>query len=66
MKDFESFQQALAERGSQIDGPNGNGEPTYMDSLMTSMSLVLDEFYRHLTVRMPAQDIYMALSPMVF
>lgn len=50
MKDFESFQQALAERGSQIDGPNGNGEPSYMDSLMTSMSLVLDEFYRHLTV----------------
>ncbi|KAF8337375.1 uncharacterized protein EI90DRAFT_2644376 [Cantharellus anzutake] len=49
MKDFEAFQAALAERGSQVDGPNGNGEPTYMDSLMTSMSLVLDEFYKHLT-----------------
>ncbi len=66
MKDFESFQQALAERGSQIDGPNGNGEPTYMDSLMTSMSLVLDEFYRHLTVRLPAQAVHTVVPLMIF
>lgn len=48
MHDFEAFQEALAtHRGTTDD----EGEPTYMNSLMNSMSLVLDEFYKHLTVR---------------
>ncbi|GAA5955323.1 hypothetical protein JCM3765_003281 [Sporobolomyces pararoseus] len=46
MRDFELFQQALFQRrkthGEDVDGP------AYMDSLMNSMSLVLDEFYKHL------------------
>jgi hypothetical protein len=46
MRDFELFQQSLLERrkthGEDVDGP------AYMDSLMNSMSLVLDEFYKHL------------------
>ncbi|GAA6013556.1 hypothetical protein JCM11491_002706 [Sporobolomyces phaffii] len=46
MRDFELFQDALVERrrthGEDVDGP------AYMDSLMNSMSLVLDEFYKHL------------------
>lgn len=52
MKDFEAFQRALSEHGSQRTGGSrsGDGEPNYMDSLMNSMSLVLDEFYNHLTV----------------
>ncbi|TFY60216.1 hypothetical protein EVJ58_g5294 [Rhodofomes roseus] len=46
MHDFEAFQEALAtHRGTTDD----EGEPTYMNSLMNSMSLVLDEFYKHLT-----------------
>ncbi|CCM02732.1 uncharacterized protein FIBRA_04839 [Fibroporia radiculosa] len=46
MHDFEAFQAALAtHRGTTDD----EGEPTYMNSLMNSMSLVLDEFYQHLT-----------------
>jgi len=50
MQDFEAFQRALAEHGSQSSGVRaGDGEPNYMDSLMNSMSLVLDEFYNHLT-----------------
>ncbi|CAL1701861.1 unnamed protein product [Somion occarium] len=46
MKDFEAFQQALASHSGTTDD---EGEPTYMNSLMNSMSLVLDEFYQHLT-----------------
>ncbi|GAA5896883.1 GTPase NPA3 [Sporobolomyces salmoneus] len=46
MRDFEKFQESLMERrrthGEDVDGP------AYMDSLMNSMSLVLDEFYKHL------------------
>ncbi|CAO3691108.1 unnamed protein product [Rhizopus stolonifer] len=38
MTDFEKFQMALAQ------------DTTYMSSLMSSMSLVLDEFYNHLKV----------------
>lgn len=45
MADFEAFQAALAGSGSSRDS---DGEPTYMNSLMNSMSLVLDEFYKHL------------------
>ncbi|KAM0793100.1 hypothetical protein ACM66B_000581 [Microbotryomycetes sp. NB124-2] len=44
MRDFETFQQALLERREQA----GDDGPGYMDSLMNSMSLVLDEFYKHL------------------
>jgi GPN-loop GTPase len=47
MKDFEVFQEALAAHGGATDL---EGEPTYMNSLMHSMSLVLDEFYKHLKV----------------
>ncbi|TFK98352.1 hypothetical protein BDV98DRAFT_552911 [Pterulicium gracile] len=45
MQDFEAFQEALATHGSSTDS---EGEPTYMNSLMNSMSLVLDEFYKGL------------------
>jgi hypothetical protein len=48
MQDFESFQAALASNAGTRDA---DGEPTYMNSLMNSMSLVLDEFYKHLKVR---------------
>jgi len=47
MQDFEAFQTALATHSGSRDG---EGEPTYMNSLMNSMSLVLDEFYKHLKV----------------
>lgn len=47
MEDFESFQEALATR----DRTDADGEQTYMSSLMNSMSLVLDEFYKGLKVR---------------
>jgi len=46
MQDFETFQAALASQ----DNRDADGEPTYMNSLMHSMSLVLDEFYQHLKV----------------
>ncbi|KAI0925389.1 hypothetical protein AcV7_005646 [Taiwanofungus camphoratus] len=46
MHDFEAFQEALASHRGTTDE---EGEPTYMNSLMNSMSLVLDEFYKHLT-----------------
>jgi len=45
MTDFEAFQAALATHGGARDA---EGEPTYMNSLMNSMSLVLDEFYKNL------------------
>ncbi|KAK4058191.1 hypothetical protein OIO90_000930 [Microbotryomycetes sp. JL221] len=45
MRDFETFQQALYEKKQNSGGEDG---PGYMDSLMNSMSLVLDEFYKHL------------------
>jgi GPN-loop GTPase len=47
MRDFEAFQEALATHQSTSDD---DGAPTYMNSLMNSMSLVLDEFYKHLKV----------------
>lgn len=47
MQDFEAFQLALASHPGSKDS---EGEPTYMNSLMNSMSLVLDEFYKHLKV----------------
>ncbi|KIM44220.1 hypothetical protein M413DRAFT_68229 [Hebeloma cylindrosporum] len=46
MADFEEFQAALAtDKGSR----DSEGEPTFMNSLMNSMCLVLDEFYKNLT-----------------
>ncbi|KAF5319358.1 hypothetical protein D9619_008677 [Psilocybe cf. subviscida] len=42
MHDFELFQAALNQEHDM------EGEPTYMNSLMNSMSLVLDEFYKNL------------------
>lgn len=48
MQDWETFQAALATHQGTTDD---EGEPTYMNTLMHSMSLVLDEFYKHLTVR---------------
>jgi len=48
MRDFESFQDALLERRQTHGDEDG---PAYQDSLMNSMSLVLDEFYKHLRVR---------------
>ena len=48
MSDFEEFQAALASHSGTRDS---EGEPTYMNSLMNSMSLVLDEFYKNLKVR---------------
>ena len=47
MQGFETFQTALA---SHRDTNDEEGEPTYMNSLMNSMSLVLDEFYKNLKV----------------
>lgn len=46
MRDFEAFQEALLSRRNE----GGEDGPGYMDSLMNSMSLVLDEFYKHLRV----------------
>ncbi|TFK38376.1 XPA-binding protein 1 [Crucibulum laeve] len=45
MNDFEEFQAALSTHEGTRDS---EGEPTYMNSLMNSMSLVLDEFYKGL------------------
>jgi len=47
MQDFEAFQTALVSHRGTSDE---EGEPTYMNSLMNSMSLVLDEFYKNLKV----------------
>ena len=54
MTDFEAFQTAL--RGEEESGSfggfegGGDGGSGYMGSLLNSMSLVLEEFYRHLNV----------------
>jgi hypothetical protein len=57
MTDFEAFQAALKkeeETGSfgGVEGGNGGlgGGSGYMGSLLNSMSLMLEEFYRHLSV----------------
>lgn len=63
MRDFEAFQAALAAGNATESqaGPTASGagagtkggqEPSYMNSLMNSMSLVLDEFYKNLRVCM--------------
>jgi len=52
MLDFEAFQEAL--RREEVEsggaGEGGGGGSGYMGSLLNSMSLVLEEFYRHLSV----------------
>jgi GTPase SAR1 family protein len=56
MSDFEKFQEALQaeEDGEGLDGAPGAGfggqGSGYMGSLLHSMSLVLEEFYKHLRV----------------
>ncbi|CCJ29798.1 unnamed protein product [Pneumocystis jirovecii] len=47
MTDFETFQSALSRDEGNMEGEGGSG---YMSSLMNSMSLMLEEFYRHLDV----------------
>ncbi|KAI1002390.1 GPN-loop GTPase 1 [Podosphaera aphanis] len=50
MTDFEAFQAALKqEEAGGIDGGFGGGSG-YMGSLLNSMSLMLEEFYSHLSV----------------
>lgn len=44
MRDFEKFQQALHSSSSESGGEDGS----YLNSLMSSMCLVLDEFYSNL------------------
>lgn len=51
MEDFEAFQAALREeeeRGAY--GGEGTGGSGYMGSFLNSMSLMLEEFYKHLSV----------------
>ncbi|KAF2463223.1 ATPase NPA3 [Lindgomyces ingoldianus] len=54
MTDFEAFQDALRneEEGGSFGGEGSavGGGSGYMGSLLNSMSLVLDEFYKHLSV----------------
>ncbi|KAF2276119.1 uncharacterized protein EI97DRAFT_355047, partial [Westerdykella ornata] len=52
MTDFEAFQAALRdeEEGGQFGGEGLTAGSGYMGSLLNSMSLVLDEFYKHLSV----------------
>jgi GPN-loop GTPase len=53
MTDFEKFQDALHEeesRGVFGGEGSGGGGSGYMSSLLNSMSLVLEEFYAHLSM----------------
>jgi len=51
MTDFEAFQAALtAEEENGTFGGDASGGSGYMSSLLNSMSLVLEEFYKHLSV----------------
>ena len=54
MTDFEAFQRALRaeEEAGQFGGESSalGGGSGYMGSLLNSMSLVLDEFYKHLKI----------------
>ncbi|KAH8926926.1 hypothetical protein BT69DRAFT_1258813 [Atractiella rhizophila] len=45
MRDFEAFQKALIDKRRSKQADEGSN---YMDDLMNSMSLVLDEFYKNL------------------
>jgi GPN-loop GTPase len=52
MTDFEAFQMALREEeeNGTFGGDGFGGGSGYMGSLLNSMSLMLEEFYRHLNV----------------
>lgn len=53
MTDYEAFQEALQEdeSGNAFGGVEGEGGGSgYMSSLLNSMSLMLEEFYAHLSV----------------
>ena len=53
MTDYDAFQAALAgdEAGNAFGGVEGEGSGSgYMSSLLNSMSLMLEEFYSHLSV----------------
>ncbi|KAG6007700.1 hypothetical protein E4U21_005661 [Claviceps maximensis] len=56
MTDFEAFQEALrrdeeaGETGGDGSGGSGHGGSGYMGSLLNSMSLMLEEFYSHLSM----------------
>lgn len=55
MTDFEAFQAALQEDENRnafggVEGEGGPGGSGYMGSLLNSMSLMLEEFYAHLSV----------------
>ena len=53
MTDYDAFQAALAgdEAGNAFGGVEGEGAGSgYMSSLLNSMSLMLEEFYSHLSV----------------
>ncbi|KAH8168766.1 conserved hypothetical ATP binding protein [Sarocladium implicatum] len=53
MTDFEAFQAALRkdeEADAGGEGEGGHGGSGYMGSLLNSMSLMLEEFYAHLSV----------------
>jgi putative protein kinase ArgK-like GTPase of G3E family len=51
MTDFEKFQEALHEEQSKgVFGGEGFGGSGYMGSLLNSMSLMLEEFYSHLSM----------------
>lgn len=49
MTDFEAFQDALRSEEEAAESTSNPGSG-YMNSLLNSMSLVLEEFYRHLDV----------------
>jgi GPN-loop GTPase len=51
MTDFEKFQDALREEEDKgVFGGEGHGGSGYMSSLLNSMSLMLEEFYAHLSM----------------
>lgn len=55
MTDFDAFQAALREDEERnafgsAEGEAGSGGSGYMSSLLNSMSMMLDEFYAHLSV----------------
>lgn len=63
MRDFEEFQKALA----SDEHRDADGEPTYMNSLMNSMSLVLDEFYQGLKVSLfTPKSLFLCLFNLLF
>jgi putative protein kinase ArgK-like GTPase of G3E family len=51
MTDFEKFQEALHEEENKgVFGGEGFGGSGYMGSLLNSMSMMLEEFYSHLSM----------------